>query len=488
MLSAKGQVMTRTNHTRSPGARNHKIWLAHTFFFSASWLSAIYKQLHPIRACFPHSAMSQVGSLSSFTYAGIAGLSMVSLVGLVKLLRRFFQAYDDISRRDAEISELRRALKAAQLDAQAKNEALAALRKELEAMKCQVQEEQRVLDTAQRHNLALGEQLSGQTRENQVHKDELARLGEKHAQTLALLDVRTMELKGAEAFLTKADALSGADVILMVNALNAEIYQTAAIVAESFEFKAEEGGDEETRTQEEVAAMEEVYVSAGEIVGAPMLDLLRSSKHHEDPTLVQIAFQAGMTAYSNWIFTSWDFEDPEDNNGLSRIYDRIRHAEEQAVSGRWRALTRAHIPRMANHELAMYFMDAFVNILLAADVAQQRSELQEAIESRFAERVGVIVKGAQTLRKAIGEEITSSDFEIVYVAHDSPFNPSAMDDAFASDFEKGRDKPEPVLCTTELGLTRVVKVPGRVGEWDETVLLRPKIALKSGIDEMMGTE
>ncbi|KAG5644299.1 hypothetical protein DXG03_008717 [Asterophora parasitica] len=432
--------------------------------------------------------MSKVGSLSSFTYAGIAGLSVVSFVGIIRLWRSLFLARDDSARRTAEISELRRALNAAKLDAQSKEEALAALRKELGALKSRAQEERRVLDGVREHNQALGEELGDQTREVQVHKDELVRLGEKHAQTLALLEARTMELRGAEAFLTKADALSGADVISMLNTLNSEIYQTAAIVAESFDFRSDGGRDEGETSSEDVATMEEVHVSTSEIVGSRMLEMLRSSKHHEDPTLVQIAFQAGMTAYSNWIFTSWDLEDPEGDTGLSRIYGKIRYSEEQAVSGRWRALTRAHIPRMADHDLAMYFMDAFVNILLTAKVAQDRSDLQEAIESRFAERVNVIVKGAQRLRKAIGEEVTSSDFEVLWIPHDNLFNPSAMDDAFTSDLEKGRNVQEPILCTTELGLARVVKVPGKGGEWDTTVLLRPKIALKSGIDEMMAPE
>jgi len=446
---------------------------------------AIYKQA-AIRFCLLHPAMSlwQVGSLSSYTYAGLAGLSLVSLVGL-GLWRRVFRALHETNKKDEGLSTLRRAIGAIQLEVQAKDEALLALKKEGEAMTRQLQEERKKFDGVRGHNVALGEQLKVQGRELQVHKEELAHLKEKHAQTLQLLEARTAELKGAEAFLTKADVLSGADVISLLNTLNSEMYQTAAMVAEAFEFRAKDGRVGEGRTDEEAATMEEVYMSAGEIVGARMLGLLRTSEHREDPTIVQVAFQAGMAAYANWIVTSWDFEDPDDERGLSKIYGTIRQQEEQAVSGRWRALTRTHVPRMAEQELAMYFIDAFVNILLAAEVIEHPSELQAVIESRFAKRIAIVVKGAERLRRAIGEEVTSCDFEIVYVSHDSPFDPSQMDDTFASGFETGRDGPEPVLCTTELGLARVVKVPGKAGEWEETVLLRPKIALNSGIDEMM---
>ncbi|GLB37970.1 hypothetical protein LshimejAT787_0410210 [Lyophyllum shimeji] len=431
----------------------------------------------------------QVGGslLSSYACAGIAGLSLVSLVGL-GLWRRLFKALRETNRKkDEELSALRRALNDIRSELQEKDEALAVLKEKAAAMTHRLEEERRKLDNVQRQNHLLTEKLGDQDQALGAQQEELAHLGERHAQTLQLLEARTLELKGAEAYLTKADVLSGADVVSLLNTLNSEVYQTAAMVAEAFEFRVK-NGQERTRTEEEAAAMEEVYISTGEIVGPRLLGLLRTAEHHQDPTIVQVAFQAGMAAYANWIVTSWDFEDPDDERGLSKIYGTIRQQEEQAVSGRWRALTRTHIPRMAEQELAMYFIDAFVNILLAAEVTQHPSELHEAIESRFAKRISIIVKGAERLRRAIGEEVTSCDFEIAYVSHESPFDPAQMDDTFASGFDTGRDEPEPVLCTTELGLARVVKVPGKVGQWEETVLLRPKIALKSGIDEMMAAE
>jgi hypothetical protein len=142
---------------------------------------------------------------------------------------------------------------------------------------------------------------------------------------------------------------------------------------------------------------------------------------------------------------------------------------------------------MTDHEpdLAMYFIDAFVNILLTAGVSETQSVLHDNITTRFGDRIAIIVKGAQRLRKAIGEEVTSCDFEVLHVLHDTMFKPSTMDDAFTSGYEKGRQEAEPVLCTTDLGLARVARKPGKVGDWDEAILLRPKIVLQSGIDEMM---
>ena len=55
---------------------------------------------------------------------------------------------------------------------------------------------------------------------------------EQHSQTKKLLEDRTAELKGAQAFLTTADRYSGADIIKMAESLNGEIFQVSAMMAE----------------------------------------------------------------------------------------------------------------------------------------------------------------------------------------------------------------------------------------------------------------
>lgn len=275
------------------------------------------------------SQVTHVGALSPFTYVGMAGLSVASVIGILKLWKHLF--YQDIRRaKDDEISKLRHSLNAARLDAQTKDEDITKLNKNLAGMRGKIEELGRLLQSTQSHNQVLGDQVKTQSREAQSLKEEMAQVRTRHAQTLELLEARTLELKGAEAFLTKADALSGADVITMLNTLNSEIYQTAALVAESFEFTRKKGGEEGMSEGvaggEQPADMEDVYASATEILGSRMVELLKSSEHHEDPTLIQIAFQAGMSAYSNWIVTSWYFEDPEDEHLLSEIYARVREA------------------------------------------------------------------------------------------------------------------------------------------------------------------
>jgi hypothetical protein len=291
------------------------------------------------------SLVAHIGPLSPFTYAGMAGLSLTACFGIFKLLRHFWCLHRGEVGRNAELSTLRRSLSATRSDAEVKDEALGNLKSEVGGMKSRLEDLQILLESTQRRNQMLEEQVEQQAEEERALRDEVRQMKAKHAQAVQLLETRTLELKGAEAFLTKADALSGADIIGMLNTLNSEIYQTAALVAESFEFKQKNRrrgwrevddvgeGDEETMGKEgdvergdEQEEAAEVYASATEILGSRMVELLKTTEHHEDPTIIQIAFQAGMSAYTNWILTSWYFDDPEDEHLLSEIYMRVREA------------------------------------------------------------------------------------------------------------------------------------------------------------------
>jgi len=115
-----------------------------------------------------------------------------------------------------------------------------------------------------------------------------------------------------------------------VEELNTEIMQTAATMAEELAINEKkinaEGKEQESDESREASARTE------EIVGSRMTELLKVSEHHEDPILIQIAFQTGMVAYAHWMISSWCFESPEDEHMLSEIYARVREAGEYLFS------------------------------------------------------------------------------------------------------------------------------------------------------------
>jgi hypothetical protein len=172
-------------------------------------------------------------------------------------------------------------------------------------------------------NSSLKNRTNSLEMKNQQLGAELNQVKVEHQQTVQLLDVRTAELKGAQAFLTKADQFSGADIIKSMEELNGEIMQTAASMAEELAIPEKRANGHEGLDSDGVG---EAYARTEEMVGHRMAELLKASEHHEDPILIQIAFQANMAAYTHWIVSSWCFESPEDEHMLSEIYAGVREA------------------------------------------------------------------------------------------------------------------------------------------------------------------
>jgi len=200
------------------------------------------------------------------------------------------------------------------------------LRDEIASLGRRVREAETELDTMRRQNQTLVNKTKGLTIENKQLEGELQGRITEQKDLKELLDVRTGELKGAQAFLTKADQFAGGDVINLVQQLNAQILQTAASMAEELiveEKKVDAGGKEQESDETTIA-----ITRTEEIIGPRLTELLRTSDHHEDPILIQTAFQTGMAAYSHWMVSSWCFESPEDEHMLSEIYARVREAGE----------------------------------------------------------------------------------------------------------------------------------------------------------------
>ena len=356
------------------------------------------------------------------------------------------------------------------------------------------------LGRAQGQTNGLREQLERRDTEMQIVTNELTQIKAQHLQTVALLDTRTSELKSAEAFLSKADTMSGADVVRMVEGLNAEILQTAAYVADHFEFS--QRGD---FTEEILAAS----VRLEELLGRKVVHLLDTINHGNDPMLIQLACQASMAAYCLWMILSWDTEDANYDQFLKHIYTTVQQAgkssscscysatyywiEDQAISGRWRALTRTHVQSMLHGSgdvssiLVPHLIDTIVDILLVAGLRATQEYIRAEVSNTFGNKLTVIVRLALGLNWVIGREVTSCDLEPTSVLWETEYNPDEMVDVN----EEEVSHLEHVLCTTDLGLQRIVKT-GKDAEgpkaYQTTVLLKPKVALESTVESLKDGE
>lgn len=118
-------------------------------------------------------------------------------------------------------------------------------------------------------------------------------------------------------------------------------------------------------------------------------------------------------------------------------------------------------------------------VLSTAGCDKNHQEASDIIYNKFGNKLKAIVDLALQLNQTLGEEITSSDMAVSQVPGDIEFDRLTMDvDGGQHPFQKATDR---VLCTTELGLNRKVKVTGNS---EQMILLKPKVALESVVDSM----
>ena len=94
---------------------------------------------------------------------------------------------------------------------------------------------------------------------------------------------------------------------------------------------------------------------------------------------------------------------------------------------------------------------------------------------RFSSHLGEIIKLALEVSTMTGEGITSCDFEITFVPHDSPYDPMYMETVYSG--SSPTHGKESVICTVDLGLMKVEKVSKPEVHTKKLVLLKPKVLL-----------
>ncbi|KAE9390768.1 hypothetical protein BT96DRAFT_925684, partial [Gymnopus androsaceus JB14] len=268
-----------------------------------------------------------------------------------------------LSERDSEISELRKSLSTAENNTKRTERELGDARKEVEHVNRRRTDLEKQAREALVKKEALENELGLRAEELALSREDEQRVQEALEQTKTLLGVRTSELKVAEAFLSRSDRYAGADIMKMIETLNSEIHQTASIMADVFSPDLLRPGSE---TDE--PGVHEAVTHTEEILGEGMTKILQTFNHQEDSVILQIAFQASMCAFTEWIMDSWCYHDRDSEVEL------LRETEEQSVSARWRILTRKYVrqlyPAVEKPNLAYHILLACANILIVAGLSR----------------------------------------------------------------------------------------------------------------------
>ena len=152
-------------------------------------------------------------------------------------------------------------------------------------------------------------------------------------------------------------------------------------------------------------------------------------------------------------------------------------SDEQAVSGRWRALTRGQLKLETNT-----WLDELTPELRAILMAASWEVTSEANAQSFETNFEAIFKAVLDVRSAIGEKVTSADIEVKVVPPGSPFVKALMEDVYPSN--KPEVQFESVIATTGIGLWKVAPSNGH-GAHVYTVVLSPKIVLNSTLESVL---
>ena len=155
--------------------------------------------------------------------------------------------------------------------------------------------------------------------------------------------------------------------------------------------------------------------------------------------------------------------------------------EEQAVSGRWRALTRAHTrPSIETWNTELY--KELRCVLIMASWAPRSPENEES----YGNRLPSIFKAINEVRLAIGEKFTSADLDIFTFECDKIYDPAIMEDAYGDGRQSGGKRaPEAIVGTTGIGFGKVIAERNTKDTIQIHPLIPAKVVLKSTLNEAL---
>lgn len=229
-------------------------------------------------------------------------------------------AKEKSEKRERDLKELEQELQNARAERCAEGDLKTLALEKAERMETMAEKLRAEVAQSNRQSDILQHQAKIREKRMQALQEDWQRLKDQHTQILALLGSRTLELRGAQTSLVRPDLVADQEIVSMIEELNSEILQLAAYMADSFQF------------QTLRSAHDDLIVSAwertSELLGSRFVEIMTSTPHEFDPTLVQVALQGCMAASFKKIINSWCFDDSRCGQFLPDLYTRIRKAGE----------------------------------------------------------------------------------------------------------------------------------------------------------------
>ncbi|KAK1226879.1 hypothetical protein PQX77_010126 [Marasmius sp. AFHP31] len=311
---------------------------------------------------------------------------------------------------------------------------------------------------------------------------ELHQLKDKYKAQQLILDHRTKELQEAQAYLTSTRSTSGADIIRLIESLNAEILQVASSITDALPFdQYTSAGTTSKRvvTTKYLGGIfgEETIAAATYLPGEDDLDII-----------VQNVLQYLMVGHCKDLVECWHVN-PKVSKLLKEMYQRIRKNNSSSVAGRWRTMTKADMKygrydQVENNAKTRIIDEIRSLVYRWMEHADKRA--QASMSKMIETKVDTVLNIATQIDRAMGIDVVSEDWE-AYLAHPGkPFNTVWMEDVFqASQGSRSTEEAAAgiVLCSTALGLRRRGESgpDNEGGEWQ--AMTKAKVLLDTAFEK-----
>lgn len=295
------------------------------------------------------------------------------------------------------------------------------------------------------------------------HQAAIAALKFENAQRALLIEQRYEEVQVAKEFLDSQDKLSGGDIVAKVRALNEQIFQVSAAIAESCEYHKPDAALSNTIDQ----------------VAQNIFDrLLPTMNHTENPELVQIALQARLVQLSLWIVSIWGNHPEPISKYLTALASSIRTEKVPLISRRWRSITHSHAMLLGGS------VDEFIKSLtdecaksLFEVLRSTGGTVDSSIKALLRPRISNLIRQMLDLQRIINQDVMSCDYVLFQEQEGAKFDFATMLDyeLDGGGSKKKEAVPGTVACTIALGVLRIAQDRGDKGVEDRAILLKPGV-------------
>jgi hypothetical protein len=256
-------------------------------------------------------------------------------------------------------------------------------------------------------------------------------------QTEELLETRTAELSGAQAFLSTADRLSEMEVLSIVRDLNENIFQVAVSLTEEWEKL--EPPQATGRMNPDPTPQPHVHV---------LVQLARNRDLTGLTYLLQLhlCYQA-MNMTSSWVRNPdlgalkqvyQSLSASGEHHIIDRVVCNLRIIEGQAISARWRSLTHTYLSTPPPDSTPI--MEQLARVLDETGLFSSREKSSEFVRTVALERIESMIRTAKRLESAFMVDITSSNMALLFENPGTLFDEARMTNEFGPDsaFKPGR--------------------------------------------------